>query len=378
VDSGKRRDALPLLERAAALEPQSLLFRFRLAETRYHLSGSSTGSALSADIADLLALLSAGASGEEGLEGWVHNFIAQIRMEQGDLGDAAAHLEEAASILGEGPEIRVNRATLFYMKGSLQEALGVLRGGREDPDGIMGNCGGSLLFRAGDYEEAELWYRQALAAAPDNTEYLCNRAACLIKLGRYGEADDILTQAPLEEQDHWGQTGSVLALIADVALQTGEDSRSEAASRAALDQDGESRPPLFILGEVYSTLGRWDSLEEVLSKLRGLDLRPDERRRMEALSQKLEEGRFVRVTCKKCGRFWLVEREGEDVPPIRIFAMPPDDLPAGSCNECGETYCIGCVKETTDDQGRFHCPVCGRALKLSREGLRLVYNWAHQ
>jgi hypothetical protein len=57
--------------------------------------------------------------------------------------------------------------------------------------------------------------------------------------------------------------------------------------------------------------------------------------------------------------------------------MPPDDLPAGSCPECGKTYCIGCAKEHLDESGRFLCSECGKSLKLIDEGLKkLVYDWA--
>jgi transposase-like protein len=59
------------------------------------------------------------------------------------------------------------------------------------------------------------------------------------------------------------------------------------------------------------------------------------------------------------------------------MAMPPDDLPAGSCPSCGKTYCIGCAKENLDPQGRFVCPACGKSLKLINEGLKkLVADWA--
>jgi predicted RNA-binding Zn-ribbon protein involved in translation (DUF1610 family) len=57
--------------------------------------------------------------------------------------------------------------------------------------------------------------------------------------------------------------------------------------------------------------------------------------------------------------------------------MPPDELPAGTCPDCGKTFCIGCAKHLTDDSGRFLCPLCGQSLKLSDDGLKkLVHDWA--
>jgi predicted RNA-binding Zn-ribbon protein involved in translation (DUF1610 family) len=57
--------------------------------------------------------------------------------------------------------------------------------------------------------------------------------------------------------------------------------------------------------------------------------------------------------------------------------MPPDDMPAGTCPECGKTYCVGCRREALDEMGRFTCPDCGKTLKLTDEGLRsLLSAWA--
>jgi hypothetical protein len=57
--------------------------------------------------------------------------------------------------------------------------------------------------------------------------------------------------------------------------------------------------------------------------------------------------------------------------------MPPDDMPAGSCQECGKTWCIGCAKNHLDQAGRFLCPHCGRPLKIMNEGLKkIIYDWA--
>ena len=57
--------------------------------------------------------------------------------------------------------------------------------------------------------------------------------------------------------------------------------------------------------------------------------------------------------------------------------MPPDEFPAGSCPDCGRTYCIGCAKRRIDKSGHFICPKCKVNLKLNEEGLRkIIYDWA--
>ncbi|MDR3145007.1 MAG: tetratricopeptide repeat protein, partial [Treponema sp.] len=185
---GKRRKALPLLETAVALEPDYPLFRFKLAENRFLLSGNPRDPKLLADLDAALKL-----SPEDG---WVANFAAQVALSRGDTEEAADHLERAGRLLGELPAIRVNRGMLAYLRGFPDQALEILAADpAEDPEGIMANCAGNLLVRAGRYEEADEYYRKALSAAPANAEYLSNRASCLIELGLLGEADEVLTRA---------------------------------------------------------------------------------------------------------------------------------------------------------------------------------------
>ncbi|MDR2760193.1 MAG: tetratricopeptide repeat protein [Spirochaetaceae bacterium] len=363
LQEGKRAKALPLLEKAAALEPDYALFRFRLAETRFLLRGDPRDPKFLADLEAALALAPE--------DGWVRNLAAQAALSRGGLDEAAEHLEKAAQSLGEVPAIRVNRGVMYYLRGSLDKALEVLSAeGDEDPEGVMANCGGNLLVRAGRYEEADRYYRKALSLNPDNIEYLCNRAAGLIELGAYGEADTILTRVPVP-------TPAVLDLIAFVAAKKGEYPRAEAASQAALALDSHYVPSLLSLGWIYRIQSRWDDLRGIISLLDREVLNEEYSARRDDLVRRLEEGVSRLITCATCGRSWRVLRSPDPAPPIRLFAMPPDELPAGTCPQCGGTYCIGCGKEHLDGDNRFVCPQCGKTLKLIDEGLkRLIYDWA--
>jgi tetratricopeptide (TPR) repeat protein len=205
IRKGKRREAFPLLEEAARFAPEFGLFQFRLAENRYLLSGNPADPRLSMDLEAALRLMPG--------NGWVHNFAAQIYLARGDLDTASRHLEKAAAVLGEVPAIRVNRGTLYYLRGSLEEALKILEAGKtEDPGGFLANCAGNFLVRAGEYERADEYYQKALALSPGNREYLSNRASCLIELGRYGQADELLAQAHSREP-----SPEILELISYVA-----------------------------------------------------------------------------------------------------------------------------------------------------------------
>jgi tetratricopeptide (TPR) repeat protein len=360
---GKRAKALPLLEKAAALEPDYALFRFRLAETRFLLRGDPRDPKFLADLGAALALAPE--------DGWVRNLAAQAALGRGDPEEAEEHLEKAARSLGEVPAIRVNRGVMYYLRGSLDKALEVLSAkGNEDPEGVMANCAGNLLVRSGRYEEADTYYRRALSLNPDNIEYRCNRASCLIERGAYGEADAILTQVPVP-------TPAVLDLIAFVAVKKGEYARAEAASRAALEADPHYIPSLLSLGWIYRSQSRWEDLRGIISLLDTEVLNEEYSTRRDDLARRLEEGVSRLISCAACGRSWRVPRSPDPAPSIRLFAMPPDELPAGTCPQCGGTYCIGCGKEHLDADGRFVCPQCGKNLKLIDEGLKgLIHDWA--
>ncbi|GHV42412.1 hypothetical protein AGMMS49546_20950 [Spirochaetia bacterium] len=382
IRKGNRRKALPLLEEAAALAPDYGLFRFRLAETRFLLNGKADDPETRSHLDAALSLLSnTGDSNTNngdsitvtGNEGWVHNFAAQIALSSGDLEAAEKHLEKAAASLGEVPAIRVNRGVFHYLRGSLEEALGILESNKaEDEEGLLANCAGNLLVRAGQFERADEYYVKALSLVPDNVEFLTNRASCLIELGYYGEADTVLTRAYAVDP-----SPAVLELISYVAVKKGEYARAESACRTALEMDRDHLPSLLNLGWIYSSTGRWDEVRETLAALDTLDLDEEALARRAELQQKLEDGTTRLIPCAACGRNWRVPRDPPAVPPLRLLAMPPDEVPAGSCPECGKTWCIGCAKQRLDPNGRFVCPDCGRTLKLINEGLKkIVADWA--
>ncbi|MDR1506465.1 MAG: tetratricopeptide repeat protein [Treponema sp.] len=386
----KRQEALPLFEKAVKYAPGYPLFHFRLAETRFLLMEQSAGgpvtsaglkargSSPAADdpalAADLEAALRISRDAGESY-GWVHNFAAQLALNRGDLAAASGHLEEAASVLGDVPEVRVNRAVSFYLNGKLDDALLLLEcGPGEDSEGLMANCAGNLLVRAGRFEEADACYKKAVAAAPENRQHRFNRASCLVEMARYGEADNVLTSFP-------GGTSSpeILELIAFVAAKKGEYKRAEAASLAALQLNPGHAPSLLHLGWSYAAGGRWEEVTRIIAKLDELELNEEMVKGKEDLSIWMRDATSRLVTCASCGTQWRVRKNPDPVPPIRLYAMPPDTMPAGSCLNCGASYCVGCRKDALDEAGRFTCPECGNPLKLNDEGLKeLIYSWAEK
>ena len=372
IRNDRRAKALLLLEEAARLAPDYPLFRFRLAENRF-LMNESSGASDPDVMTDLEAALKAGRDEGE-LYGWVHNFAAQLALSRGDTVQAAGHLENAASVLGEAPAVRVNRAVSFFINNRFDKALEILESTtEEDPQGLMANCAGNLLVRAGRFEEADPWYKKALAAAPDNRQYRCNRASCLIELACFGEADNVLTSFQGEPSPE------MLELIAFVAVKKGEFRRAEAASRAALERNPDYAPSLLHLGWSHAAAGRWEEVQKMIERLDTLVLNGEMEQRKQELLAGMKDALTRPVCCASCGREWRVLRDPGPVPSVRLFAEPPDDMPAGTCPSCGKSFCVGCRKDALDKTGRFLCPGCAKPLKLNDEGLKkILYDWTEE
>jgi len=381
IMDGKRREALPLLEEAAALEKDYALFHFRLAENIFLLNDDCDDPQMLKEMETAISLSHKENLNDEknidkeneGLSGWIHNFAAQVATKKGNFDAAARHLEKATFVLGDVPAVRVNQGVLFYLQGSLDKALETLSvDKKDDPEGTMANCAGNLLVASRRFEEADEKYRQALSCQSDNVEYLCNRASCLMELKLYGEADDILTRA-----NQKAPNPVLLEMLSYVTSKKGDYPRAEQACNAALKIDPNHAPSLISLGWIFIAQGKKAEAVETLKRLDKMDLNDSSAKSTEELRSHMQELYYMTIQCASCTRNWIVPRESKPAPTIRLHAKPPDELPAGTCLDCKKTYCIGCAKEHLDDSGRFVCPTCGRKLKLINEGLKqIIHDWA--
>ncbi|MCL1927685.1 MAG: tetratricopeptide repeat protein [Treponema sp.] len=373
VREGKRREAMPLFEKAVKLEADYPLFRFRLAENRFLINNDPGDPELAVDLEIALKVTE-----DDRSFGWIHNFAAQAALSKTDTEKARVHLEKAAVVLGEVPAVRVNKAVFLYLHGNEAEALRLLESRpEEDPEGLMANCAGNLLVRSRRFEEADVWYRRALAVAPFNIQYRYNRGSCLIELGHYGEADDVLT-AGLQSNRFSPETSpDMLGLIAFVAVKKGEHKRAEAALRAALKINPNHAGSLLQLGWNRAFASQWEEVEAILDRLDEFNLSEETEKGRDDLEKWMIDALYKTVSCTSCNREWQVERNPKTVTSLRLYAIPPDDMPGGTCPKCGNTYCVGCRKDALDESGRFVCPDCGKTLKLTDDGLKALLNdWA--
>ena len=370
VREGKRREAMPLFEKAVKYAPDYPLFRFRLAENRFLLNNDPGDPELVSDLETALMVKE-----DDGSFGWIHNFAAQAALSKGDMEKARVHLEKAAPVLGEVPAVRVNRAVFLYLQGNEAEALRLLESKpEEDPEGLMANCAGNLLVRSRRFEEADVLYRRALAVAPFNIQYRYNRGSCLIELSHYGEADDVLTAGSHSNRFSPETSPDMLGLIAFVAVKKGEHKRAEAALHAALKINPNHAGSMLQLGWNRAFTGKWEDVKEILDRLDEFDLNEDTKKGRDDLEKWMMDALYKTVSCASCNREWQVERNPQSAASLRLYAMPPDDMPGGTCPACGNTYCVGCRKDALDESGRFVCPDCGKTLKITDDGLKALLN----
>ena len=193
-----------------------------------------------------------------------------------------------------------------------------------------------------------------------------------MEMNHFGEADRLLAKAHTKNPN-----ADLLEMISYVAAKKGEYPRAEQACRSALEMDPCHAPSLLSLGWILLTIGKNEDAREVTLRLDKLTLKDDHAKGREELRSRIDEIFYQTIECCSCKRSWKVPRDPPTVSAIRLYAMPPDELPAGSCPDCGKTYCIGCAKENLDSSGRFTCTACGKSLKLVNEGLKkIVYDWA--
>ena len=342
---GKHKEALPLLRKAVKLEKDYGLYQFRLAETLFYINNDPSEKEM-LDSMNKALELSEKENPADGLFGWVNHFAALISVRNEKPDEAEVYLKKAANILGE------------------------------DPGGIILNIEGDILVKQNRYEEAAEKYKKALEADPSNPGYNLSYALCLIEMGQYGEADELLVNIPSPDP-------AVLEMISYVAVKKGEYARAEEACRRALDIDPLHAPSLLSLGNLLLNQAKYEECGEIIERLdnqfakaKGTGLNENLKKGLNELRYKADELIYDNIGCASCDRSWKVLKFPPPLPVLRLYDIPPDELPAGTCPECEKTYCIGCAKKRVDKSGRFICPSCKKTLKLNNEGLKkLLYDW---
>ncbi len=360
----QRQAALTCFRQAVALESEYPLYRFRLAEVLFENDQDCA--------AELDAALRADPE-----NGWVHNLAALQALSIDNLEAAEQAISVARKKLPQELTVLINYAEVCRRQGKLDEVLPFLDPDSPRCDSAVNSdhctalrAAANLLVADGRYADAEDFYRRAQRLRPFDSELLTDRAANCLELDQLSEADDLLGRAFEQER-----SVRIYQLISYLSGRKGEYTRAEVALRQGLADYPGNSDLLYDLAGVYLATNKPEKAREIAEQM--LSEGAEERAR--TLLVDILEGSTAAINCSMCGKTWRIPRDIPAQGSLHLTAQPPDDLPAGTCPECGEHYCIGCAKEQLDDDGRFRCRTCGVPLKLINQGIIWLLNrWAKE
>lgn len=344
----KTHKALDCLKKAVALAENYGPYRFRLAETLF-FEGQDCSQEIEA------ALRTAGDNA------WVYNLAALHSLKENKLQDAEVFIHKARELLPDERVIRINEAEIYRRQGKLNDILS----GLDNDDVDLLKAGAQLLIEDGRLEEAEEWFIKAVRLKPYDAQLLTDRATNCLELDLLNEADDLLSRAlELDPQP------KIYRLIGHLARRKGEYARAEIALQTGSTAFPQDKELLFELATFYLSNNKTQKAAAILPRIKELD--SSERSR--ALEEDILNAGTVRVSCGTCALSWRVPKDAPPQGTLHLVAEPPDNLPAGTCPDCGLIYCIGCAKTHLDADGRFRCGTCGVPLKLSDNNVKWLLN----
>ncbi|EFW39134.1 tetratricopeptide repeat protein [Treponema phagedenis] len=249
--------ALKAFQKAASLDPDCGLYQFRLAEALF-LQGKPCEKQL-----------------EKALElepenGWIRNLLAQKALTEGDIKKAAAEILYARELLPSQPIVLANYVEVKRLSGELDSCMPLFdfESGTADPAATVDRGGAfhilaNALYADGRYEDADLWYRQALKALPDNSELLTDKAENDLKLHLLNEADDNLIKAL-----DIAPSPRIYRLVALTAAEKGDYARAELTLRRSMQDYPDNTDFLADLINLYMEMNRPQQAKEQLKLLK--------------------------------------------------------------------------------------------------------------
>ena len=355
---GKRREALPHLQRAADTEPEFALYHFRLAET-LHFLGEDPRQSLER------------AYGLAPNDPWINNLSGALLLEAGNPAAALDFLRRARDAAPGESDIGLNLSEALSLAGKAEEALGVLDSiEKTSPQNARtANQRGIVLSRQGNHAEAVEAFESAIRLDPENLVYKENCAAECIQIDMVHRAEELLGQVEPARP-----SPSVYSLLGNVAVLKGESARAELAFTAGLGLDPDDPDLKVSLAQLHSERGRHEKAKSLLESALAVPpwhprARQGRERALQALDR-LRAEREQRLACSACGREWWAPRDLPPQPGFRVRGEPPGEAPAGMCPKCGKLFCVRCASEHVREDLRLQCPDCGEPLKLSTDALK--------
>ncbi len=340
------RGGVAFLQQALAEEPEYFLYVYKMAEFCFHLGDDP------APYLEKAAQLNP-------QDPWVYNLYGMQALKEEDTAGALKWFEAAHDVLPENTDIKINLSEALVRSQRVDQALSVLAG--EDPALLRQR--GRLLCHSERWEEGIAVLQKGLREIPDDFSMNLDLASALIRTDQYSPAEEILVRLAETRPE-----AAVLNLLGNLAMVKGEYPRAETAYREALRLEPDNREYPLNLAELYCQLGRWHHAADILAQSQTLADSPRGRR----LAQRIDNALYRNIRCAECGRSWRVPRNLSPQPPLRLHGEPAHDLPAGSCEQCGLTYCVGCAQKYLRNS-RFHCGSCGSRLTLADDALKYLF-----
>ena len=219
--------------------------------------------------------------------GWTMLGAVCARMGQGE--SALAHMQKAASLSPDNPDVHSNLGNQLQRLGRPEEAEAcLLRALQIKPDHAEAhNILGIVYLSMGRHSQAETRFLRALQISPDYVEAYNNLGVTLKDLNRLDEAEACCRRALRDRPDFVEAHGNLGAIL----MRAGRLSEAESSFRRALQLKPDHAGVHAVLGKLLRELGRLD--EAVASYRRAQEIDPDRTEaRYDLCSTLLELGRL--------------------------------------------------------------------------------------
>jgi tetratricopeptide (TPR) repeat protein len=148
------------------------------------------------------------------------------------------------------------------------EQAGRLPHNERDPAGELLGKGQAALL-AGSPEAALDWFRQAMAAKPDNPQIPLSAAALALRANRPEIAVDLLAAAAKQTP----KSAAIHRMLGAAYYRTGDYQSSQVALQQALSLDKSSALSYLLMGYTLAKLGQQEAAESNFRQARALDPR---------------------------------------------------------------------------------------------------------
>ena len=308
-------------------------------------------------------------------DGWAWYYLAKINLNLGDIKTAKSNIYSAAAFLSEELAVLNLYTIILKTENRLEEALRLIESNakhsgkgsdyRKDAYHLIAN----FLKEDNQFERAESYYEKSLELSPRDELLITDYADLCVKTEKISQAENLLARLFMTEP-----SPKASRIMACIATKKGDYYRAELALRQGIENSTQENEDFILLkidlANLYLLTNKTFLSQEIAKELKSFSENPLVQEFIETLNEKT----MRKLSCCKCNENWFVPKNLTEGTKLTLKAMPPDNLPAGICPECGKIFCIGCAKEKLQDDGRFVCLDCGVNLKLQDSGIVYLLN----